>query len=133
MLGPFEKLKRSLSKTKDNLLGKISRVVMRRKIDDDLLDDIEEILIEADVGGNLSQHQFMLWKTPSMHEHNRDSAYALIMDHLQLSARYVRIQALQHVAIRTDAGINFNDRLIQLIWTLNIQRKDIGSVLVSDA
>ncbi len=50
MLGSFEKLKRSLTKTKDNLLGKISRVVMRRKIDDDLLDDIEEILIEADVG-----------------------------------------------------------------------------------
>jgi fused signal recognition particle receptor len=50
MLGPFEKLKRSLTKTKENLLGKISRVVTRRKIDDDLLDDIEEILIEADVG-----------------------------------------------------------------------------------
>ncbi len=50
MFSPFEKLKRSLSKTKDNLLGKISQVVLRRKIDDDLLDEIEEILIEADVG-----------------------------------------------------------------------------------
>ena len=50
MFGSFEKLKQSLSKTKDNLLGKISRTVLRRKIDDDLLDDIEEILIEADVG-----------------------------------------------------------------------------------
>ena len=46
----FDKLKNSLSKTKDNLLGKISQVVLRRKIDDDLLDEIEEILIEADVG-----------------------------------------------------------------------------------
>ncbi|UCE24881.1 MAG: signal recognition particle-docking protein FtsY [Candidatus Zixiibacteriota bacterium] len=50
MTGPFEKLKRSLTKTKDNLLGKISQVVLRRKIDDDLLDEIEEILIEGDVG-----------------------------------------------------------------------------------
>ena len=50
MFGRFEKLKKSLSKTKDNILGKISRVVSRRKIDDDLLDEIEEILIEADVG-----------------------------------------------------------------------------------
>lgn len=50
MTGPFEKLKRSLTKTKDNLLGRISQVVLRRKIDDDLLDEIEEILIEADVG-----------------------------------------------------------------------------------
>ena len=50
MFTPFEKLKKSLAKTKDNLLGKISQVVMRRKIDEDLLDEIEEILIEADVG-----------------------------------------------------------------------------------
>ena len=50
MFNPFEKLKNSLAKTKDNLFGKISQVVLRRKIDDDLLDEIEEILIEADVG-----------------------------------------------------------------------------------
>jgi fused signal recognition particle receptor len=50
MIKSFEKLRRSLSKTKDNLLGKISRVVLRRKVDDDLIDEIEEILIEADVG-----------------------------------------------------------------------------------
>ena len=47
---PFEKLKQSLAKTKDNLVGKITQVVSRRKIDDDLLDDLEEVLIEADVG-----------------------------------------------------------------------------------
>ena len=50
MLTPFEKLKKSLAKTKDNLLGRISRIVARRRIDDALLDDIEEILIGADVG-----------------------------------------------------------------------------------
>ena len=50
MINSFEKLKRSLAKTKQNLLGKITRVVSRRKIDDELLEEIEEILIEADVG-----------------------------------------------------------------------------------
>ncbi|MFH1686973.1 MAG: signal recognition particle-docking protein FtsY [bacterium] len=50
MFNPFEKLKKSLSKTKDSLIGKIAQVVRRRKIDDDLLEEIEEILIEADVG-----------------------------------------------------------------------------------
>ncbi len=50
MFKAFDRLKKSLSKTKDNLMGKISKVVFRRKIDDDLLDQIEEILIEADVG-----------------------------------------------------------------------------------
>ncbi len=50
MFNAFQKLKDSLSRTKDNILGKISEVVLRRRIDDDLLEEIEEILIEADVG-----------------------------------------------------------------------------------
>jgi fused signal recognition particle receptor len=50
MHSPFEKLKKSLTRTKDSLFGRISQVVRRRKIDDALLDEIEEILIEADVG-----------------------------------------------------------------------------------
>jgi len=50
MFNPFQKLKESLAKTKDNIFGRISRVVSRRKIDDDLIDEIEQILIEADVG-----------------------------------------------------------------------------------
>jgi fused signal recognition particle receptor len=50
MFKAFDKLKQSLTKTKKNLVGRIAEVVTRRKIDDELLEDIEEILIEADVG-----------------------------------------------------------------------------------
>jgi len=50
MINSFEKLKQSLSRTKHNIFGKISRVVSRRKINDELLEEIEEILIGADVG-----------------------------------------------------------------------------------
>jgi len=50
MINSFEKLKQSLSRTKQNIFGKISRVVSRRKINDELLEEIEEILIGADVG-----------------------------------------------------------------------------------
>jgi fused signal recognition particle receptor len=50
MFSAFEKLRNSLSKTKDSLLGRIAKVITRRAIDDDLIDEIEEILIEADVG-----------------------------------------------------------------------------------
>ncbi len=50
MFSAFERLRNSLSKTKDSLLGKIAKVITRRSIDDDLIDEIEEILIEADVG-----------------------------------------------------------------------------------
>lgn len=47
----LEKLKSGLSKTKGNLLGKISQAVrLHKKIDQELLDELEEILIKADVG-----------------------------------------------------------------------------------
>ena len=50
MLNSFQKLKDSLAKTKASLLGKISNVVSRRKLSEELLEEIEEILIEADLG-----------------------------------------------------------------------------------
>jgi len=43
--------KKGLSKTKDNLVGKVRQAVgIAAKVDDDLLDNIEEILIQGDVG-----------------------------------------------------------------------------------
>jgi fused signal recognition particle receptor len=50
MFNAFEKLRNSLSRTKDQMLGRIAQVVSRRRLDDALIDEIEEILIEADVG-----------------------------------------------------------------------------------
>ncbi len=47
----IEKLKLGLSKTKKSLLGKITEVVgLSKKIDQELLDKLEEILIKGDVG-----------------------------------------------------------------------------------
>ena len=47
----LKKLKSGLFKTKENLLGKISQAVgLHKKIDQELLDELEEILIKADVG-----------------------------------------------------------------------------------
>ncbi|WMJ82070.1 signal recognition particle-docking protein FtsY [Clostridium sp. MB40-C1] len=52
MLGNlFEKLKSGLSKTKDNLTDRVSEVLnLAVKIDDELYEELEEILITADVG-----------------------------------------------------------------------------------
>ena len=47
----LDKLKSGLFKTKESLLGKISQAVgLHKKIDQELLDELEEILIKADVG-----------------------------------------------------------------------------------
>ncbi|MGB8656398.1 MAG: signal recognition particle-docking protein FtsY [Candidatus Zixiibacteriota bacterium] len=47
----LEKLRSGLFKTKESLLGKISQAVgLHKKIDQELLNELEEILIKADVG-----------------------------------------------------------------------------------
>ncbi|MFA6235294.1 MAG: signal recognition particle-docking protein FtsY [Bacteroidota bacterium] len=47
----FNRLKEGLTKTRDSVMAKVTRVIKaKRKIDDELLDEIEEILILGDVG-----------------------------------------------------------------------------------
>lgn len=49
----FEKLKSGLTKTRDDISGKIDNVLKSyQKIDEDLFEDLEEVLITADVGMN---------------------------------------------------------------------------------
>ena len=46
-----ETLDKGLEKTKESVFGKLARVVAgKSKVDDDVLDDLEEILITSDVG-----------------------------------------------------------------------------------
>lgn len=53
--GFFQKLKSGLTKTRDNLTDRISDMLISYvKIDEDLYDDLEEILITADVGVDTS-------------------------------------------------------------------------------
>jgi fused signal recognition particle receptor len=80
MFGSFAKLKASLSKTRDSILGKISAVVSRRALDDALIDEIEEILIEADVGVKATTRLIDNLKA-SAHEHkitDSDAVMALL-------------------------------------------------------
>lgn len=47
----FKKLKESLTKTKDDLFGKVNRLVnAKRKIDDEFLQELEAIFISSDIG-----------------------------------------------------------------------------------
>jgi fused signal recognition particle receptor len=49
--GFFERLKKGLSKTHDNLVGRIDTLLLgKKKIDADTLEELEEILITADIG-----------------------------------------------------------------------------------
>ncbi len=47
----FSRLKEGLAKTRDNLFGKVQKILLSKsKIDDEMLDNIEEALIAGDVG-----------------------------------------------------------------------------------
>jgi len=49
-MGFFDKLKAGLAKTKQHLVDKVDEVVFGRKIDETTLEEIEEILLSADIG-----------------------------------------------------------------------------------
>ena len=56
-MGFFEKLKQGLNKTKNALVGRIDGIFHAfSKIDDDLYDELEELLISADVGVNTTEN-----------------------------------------------------------------------------
>jgi len=55
MFSIFKTLKEKLAKTRNSFLGKIAETLsLRTKVDEDLMDDLEEILLQADVGPELS-------------------------------------------------------------------------------
>ena len=49
-MGLFDRLKSGLGKTRGGFTGKITSLLTGRKIDEDLFDELEEALIEADLG-----------------------------------------------------------------------------------
>lgn len=52
-MGFFNRLKESLTKTRQGFVEKIDNLVHRRKaIDDDLYEELEEVLVQADIGVN---------------------------------------------------------------------------------
>ena len=50
IMGIFDKLKSGLGKTRGGIGGKIASVLTGRKIDEEMFDELEEALIEADMG-----------------------------------------------------------------------------------
>ena len=55
-MGFFEKLKAGLAKTKDAFVGKINNLFRAfAKVDEELLEELEEILISADIGVEVTE------------------------------------------------------------------------------
>ena len=56
-MGFFEKLKQGMSKTRENLSGKLNNVLAAfTKVDEELLEELEETLILCDMGYATTEH-----------------------------------------------------------------------------
>lgn len=73
-MGVFGKLKESLTKTRESINEKFEDVIKSfRKIDDDLFDELEEMLIMSDVGVNTSVHIVKELRNSAEENHLTDS------------------------------------------------------------
>ena len=56
VFGWFKKLKSGLSKSSEKISEGIKKAIKGKKIDDETLDDLEELLISSDLGVNFSSN-----------------------------------------------------------------------------
>ena len=61
-MGFLDKLKSGLAKTRKSLVERVETVLLNRKIDETVLDEIEEILISSDVGAEAAGHIIVMLK-----------------------------------------------------------------------
>jgi fused signal recognition particle receptor len=54
-MGFFDKLKAGLLKTKSSIIERVQTVLLNRKIDQSVIDEIEEILVTADIGAAVTE------------------------------------------------------------------------------
>ena len=74
MNGIFSKFQVGLKKTREGVFSKLNRLfTAKRKIDDDLLEELEEILISGDVGVETSLHIIDTIKSRVKSERYQDS------------------------------------------------------------
>jgi fused signal recognition particle receptor len=82
----FQRLKTGLTKTRTGFVGRLKKLVLgSTKIDDDLLDDLEEMLFEADVGVRTTQELLDLLHTKVDDEDITDpqKIYEILRDKLK--------------------------------------------------
>ncbi|MFZ5951850.1 MAG: signal recognition particle-docking protein FtsY [Candidatus Rifleibacteriota bacterium] len=90
----FQRLTRGLTKTRTGFIGRLKKLVLgSTKIDDDLLDDLEEMLFEADVGVRTTQEllDFLHKKVDEEEITDPQKIYELLRD--QLKAKLARFSS----------------------------------------
>ena len=85
MLGIFDKLKAGLTKTRQAFTERVATILRRRKIDEDVYEELEETLLAADVGFETTQ---------------------FLLDHMQKEARRNKLETADQLVPVLQAAIN---------------------------
>ena len=138
-MGLFDKLKKSLAKTKESINEKFNTVLKTfKKIDDDLFDELEEVLITSDLGVNTSIDIIEKLRQAAKEKKLRDS-YELkselnkIMSDILTEGSGSEIELQGTPAVIMVIGVNGVGKTTSIGKIANMYRNQGKSVLIAAA
>ncbi len=138
-MGLFDKLKKSLAKTKESINEKFNTVLKTfKKIDDDLFDELEEVLITSDLGVNTSMDIIEKLRQAAKEKKLRDS-YELkselnkIMSDILTEGSGSEIELQGTPAVIMVIGVNGVGKTTSIGKIANMYRNQGKSVLIAAA
>lgn len=107
-MGLFSKLKNALKKTRDGLSGALSNLFSKNKIGDDFYDELEEILIGADISVNTAEEVVEELRAEVKHEKLKDKQFVtdLLKDILEEKLTEAEIPEIKYPAVIMLVGVN---------------------------
>ena len=107
-MGIFSKLKYALKKTKDNLSSALSNLFSKNKIGNEFYDELEEILIGADITVTTAEDVVDEIRAEAKHEKLRDKQFVtdLLKDVLEEKLTEAEIPQMEYPAVIMLVGVN---------------------------
>ena len=138
-MGLFDKLKKSLAKTKESINEKFNTVLKTfKKIDDDLFDELEEVLITSDLGVNTSMDIIEKLRQAAKEKKLRDSYEVKselnkIMSDILTEGSGSKIELQGTPAVIMVIGVNGVGKTTSIGKIANMYRNQGKSVLIAAA
>jgi fused signal recognition particle receptor len=132
----FGKLQNSLRKTREGVFGKVSRLLTaKRKIDDDFLEELEEILISGDVGVEASMYLIKKIEERAKSDRFQDNVELenLIKDEIKKVLLPVDNIVIDGLKILLVVGVNGTGKTTSIAKLAYMLKNDGHSVLLAAA
>jgi len=111
MAGLFSRLKEGLAKTRQGLIGKVEEIISgRKRIDEELYEELEEALIQADVGVDTSLELVEALRTQVKQRKLDDPA--LLRDVIQ--------ELIEEILDHQESGVNLQEGSLTVIMVVGV-------------